>query len=71
MTTSPRKTPTSKHIDFKYDWFSQHVGKGFFIRKIESESQKAYIFTKVLQGELFVRIRKLLYSWQAFILEVV
>ena len=63
VATSPRMTPTPKHIAVKYNWFRQHVGKEFLIRKIESENQKADIFTKGLQGELFVRIRKLLCSW--------
>ena len=48
VTTSPRMTPTSKHIDFRYHWFRQHVGKEFVIWKIESENQKADIFTKGL-----------------------
>ena len=60
---SPRVTAKSKHIDFKYHSFRKHFGKEFLIRKIESENQKADIFTKVLQGELFVRIRKLLCGW--------
>ena len=51
MTTSPRMTPTSKHIAVKYHWFKQHVGKEFLIRKIESENQKVEIFTKGLQGQ--------------------
>ena len=34
--TSPRMTNTSKHISVKYNWFRQHVGKEFAIRKIES-----------------------------------
>ena len=60
VATSPRMTPTSNHIVVKYHWFRQHVGKEFVIRKIESENQKADIFTKGLQGQIFVRIRKLL-----------
>ena len=63
VATSPRMTPTSKHIDVKYHWFSHHVGNEFVIRKIESENQKEDIFTKGLQGEIFVSIRKLLCSW--------
>ena len=63
VAKSPRMTPTSKHIAVKYHWFRQHVGKEFVIRKIESENQKAYIFTKGLQGQIFVRIRKLLLGW--------
>ena len=36
VATSPRMTPTSKHIAVKYHWFRQHVGKKFVIRKIKS-----------------------------------
>ena len=63
MVTSLRMTPTSKDIAFKHNWFRQNVGKGFVIRKIESENQKADIFTKGLQGEIFVRIKDLVCGW--------
>ena len=63
VATSPRMTPTSNHIAVKYHWFRQHVGKEILSRKIDSENQKADIFTKGLQGEIFVRIRKLLCCW--------
>ena len=63
VATSPRMTPSSKHIAVKYHWFRQHVGMEFVIRKIESENQKADIFTKGLQGQIFARIRKLLCVW--------
>ena len=63
VATSPRMTPTSKHIAVKYHCFRQHVGKEFLIQKIKSENQKADIFTKVLQGQIFVRIGKLLCDW--------
>ena len=56
-------TPTSKHIAVKYHWFRKHIGKEFLIFKIESENQKADIFTKGLQGQIFVRIRKLICDW--------
>ena len=60
VATSTRMTHTSKHIDVNNHWFIQHVGKEYVIRKIESENQKADIFTKGLQGQILVRIRKLL-----------
>ena len=63
VATSPSMTPSSKHIVVKYHWFRQHVGKEFVIRMIESENQKADIFTKGLQGQIFVRIRKFLCEW--------
>ena len=56
-------TPTSKHISVNYHWFRQHFGKEFVIWKIESENQKADISTKGLQGEIFLRIGKLLCGW--------
>ena len=63
MATSPRMTTTSDHTYVKNYWFSQQVGNEFLIRKIESENQKADIFTKGLQVQTFVRIRKLLCGW--------
>ena len=63
VATSPRMTPSSKEIAVKYHWFRQHAGREFVIRKIELENQKADIFTKGLQGEIFITIRKFLYGW--------
>ena len=63
VTKIPRTTPTSNKIDVKYHCFRQHVGKEFVIQDIESENQKADIFTKCLQGEIFLSIRKLLCGW--------
>ena len=63
MKTSPRMTPTLNDIDVKYNWFRHHVGKEFVIRNIKSENKKADIFTKGLQGQIFVRIRKLICGW--------
>ena len=58
VATSLGMTTTSNHIAVKYHWFRQRVGKEFMIHKIESENQKVHIFTKDLQGERFVSIRK-------------
>ena len=63
VETSPRINHTPDHIDVKYHWFRLHVGKECVIWKIVSENQKADIFTKGLQGEIFVTIRKLLCGW--------
>ena len=63
VATSPRMTPISNHNTVKYNCFRQHVEKESVIWKIDSENHKAYIFTKVLQGELFVSISKLICSW--------
>ena len=60
VATSTKMTPTSKHIAVRYHWFRQNIGREFVIRKIESENQKEDIFTKGLQGEIFVKIMRLL-----------
>ena len=44
VATSPRMTPSSKHISVKYHWFIQHVGKEFVIQKIESEKSESRYF---------------------------
>ena len=36
VATSPRMTPTPKHVAVKYHWFRKHVGKEFVILKINS-----------------------------------
>ena len=53
VSAIPGMTPTSMTIAIKYHFFRQHVGKEFVIRNTESENQKAHIFTKVLQGQIF------------------
>ena len=63
VTTSPRMNLTPNQIPSKYYWFRQHSGKELLIRKTESENQKTCIFTKGLQDELFVRIKKLICGW--------
>ena len=60
---STRMTPTSNHIAVKYHWFRQHIGQDFVIWNINSENQKADIFIKGLQVQIFVRVIKLLCGW--------
>ena len=60
MATTPRMTPASEHIAVNYHCFRNHVEKQFVIQNIESDNQKADIFTKGLQGQIFVSISKLL-----------
>ena len=64
VAISPGMTSTSKRIDVKYHWFRQHTWKEFMIWKTNSENQKANIFSKGLQSELFVNIRRFLWGWQ-------
>ena len=63
VATIPRMTPTSNQISVKYHWFRQHVGKKYVIWNIKSKNQKADIFTKGLQDQIFVRIMKFLCGW--------
>ena len=64
VATYPRLTPTSKFIATKYHWFRQNVESGEIdIKRIDSKNQLADIFTKDLQGNIFVAIRKLLCGW--------
>ena len=64
VATCPKLTPTSKFIAVKYHWFRQHVESGEIqIEKIASNKQLADIFTKGLQGDSFIKIRKLLCGW--------
>ena len=72
---SPRISPRTKHIAVKVHWFKSKLGPdkadtesadsggGIFLEKIDSEFQKADIFTKGLADEPFTRIRKLLMGW--------
>ena len=59
--------PQTKHIAIKYHFFKDHIGikngKGIEIKKIDTEFQKAGIFTKGLPKEVFEHIQKLLMGW--------
>lgn len=65
LATSPKLTPRTKHIGIKYHWFKSHIGEdqGIHIKKIESDRQKADIFTKGLPAETFRKIRLILMGW--------
>ena len=58
LATAPKLTPRTKHIGVKYHWFKSHIGeeRGINIVKVESEKQKADIFTKGLPEEDFKRM---------------
>ena len=53
VTTSPRMTPTPKHIAVKYHYFRQHVGKEFLIWKIEPEIIRQICSPKVYKVDYF------------------
>jgi hypothetical protein len=72
LATAPKLTPRTKHIAVKYHFFKSHIagangadddGTGIYIKKIESENQKADIFTKGLPLEDFERIRGFIMGW--------
>jgi hypothetical protein len=50
LAQAPKLTPRTKHIGVKYHWFKSHISpeEGIVIKKVESEFQKADIFTKGL-----------------------
>jgi hypothetical protein len=59
-----RMTPRSKHYAVKYHWFRSHLNPNSVeVKKIETDKQKADIFTKGLRVEKFRIIRKLLCGW--------
>ena len=57
--------PRSKHIGIKYHWFRDHIkeGSGYILEIIESDRQRADIFTKGLTKVSLERIRNLLMGW--------
>ena len=63
--TAVKMTPRTKHIAVKYHFFKSHldVGTGISLAKINSNLQKADIFTKGLAAQKFAEIRKLLCGW--------
>jgi hypothetical protein len=64
LASLPRMTPRSKHIAVKYHFFRSHVATGNIkIYKINTEEQKADIFTKGLVRTIFEQVRKLLMGW--------
>ena len=67
-------TARSKSYDSKVHWFRQHItrdgedaaeGKrdGIYVCKVDTELQKADIFTKCLPRETFEHLRKMLIGW--------
>ena len=63
--TSVKMTPRTKHIAVKYHFFKNHIGPGtgISLSKIDTQLQKADIFTKGLAPPTFVVLRRLLCGW--------
>ena len=59
-----RSTPRSKFYAIKMHWFRSHLKpKEIELEYIESQQQKADIFTKALTTAEFLRARKLTCGW--------
>jgi hypothetical protein len=65
LALSPKMTPRTKHIAVKYHHFRTSVGeeKRIIIQRIDSDLQKADIFTKGLPTDTHRAMRKLLMGW--------
>jgi hypothetical protein len=63
--TAVKMTPRTKHITAKYHFFKSHINKssGISLFKINTNLQKADIFTKGLAPQKFADICKLLCGW--------
>jgi hypothetical protein len=63
--TAIKMSPHTKHIGVKYHFFKSHGNdnSGISLSKIDTNLQKADIFTKGLAPQKFTDIRKLLCRW--------
>jgi hypothetical protein len=62
--TVVKMTPRTKHVAIKYHFFRSHLNEknGISLWKIDTNLQKADIFTKGLAPQKFAEIHKLLYG---------
>ena len=64
LAREPKYRPRTKHITLKYHHFRQYVKQGFIdIQPIDTKLQIADIFTKPLETNQFVFLRKKLCGW--------
>ena len=65
MVNTPKMSTRNKYLALKYHFFRSHIGKsqGIEAQWIETERQKADIFTKGLPERQFRAIRLLLIGW--------
>jgi hypothetical protein len=66
LASSPvtRTTPHSKHFAIKYHWFREKLDEyNISILRVDTNRQKADIFTKGLVGKEFLEKRLLLMGW--------
>jgi hypothetical protein len=64
LARAPKMRPRTKHIALKYHHFRKHVENGTIrINTIGTKDQVADIFTKALERDIFISLRKLLSGW--------
>ena len=64
LANAPKLTPRTKHIGVKYHFFREHVRSGEIqVLRVDTQEQKADIFTKGLPNQTFQTIRRLLIGW--------
>ena len=66
VATSPKISPRTKHIACKYHFFKSHIGttaSQISLQKVNTEEQKADIFTKGLPHVTFKYLRKKMCGW--------
>ena len=69
MATAPRHSPRPKHIAVKYHFFKSHINNGsqkdtgINIERVDTNVQKADIFTKGLDKDKFQSLQKMLMGW--------
>ena len=59
LAQAPKTSPRTKHIAVKYHFFRDKIGqeKGVVLEKVDTKAHIADMFTKGLQGQLFVPLR--------------
>ena len=64
LATTPKLRPRMRHIGVKYHHSLDEIRQGLIsIKKIDSEFQRADIFTKALPVDSFIRLQKFLLNW--------
>ena len=57
-------TPVYNNIAIKYHWFIEKIYiDQCYVKKVDGKYQKANIFTRGVQGDILLHIRKLLRGW--------
>ena len=57
LSKCPKMRPRTKHLNIKYHHFREHVGHTISVEHVDTEMQRADIFTKPLSSALFLKHR--------------